>query len=98
MDYTESLLIEFDPLYISYNEILEEWNHMHTPYPSKTQYKSALFYVNNKQKQIAENFWTSDDDSQKKNADYAKWVDIEKCKKFYMAEEYHQNYLQKLRF
>jgi len=84
-DYTEALLIEFDPTVVSYKDILELWRSQHTPYPNKRQYRSALLYVNESQKAVAQEF-----------AKNEKYVDVEPVTKFYMAEEYHQNYLKKM--
>ena len=83
-DYTEALLIEFDPAVVSYESILKLWRAQHTPYPNKRQYRSAILYLNDEQKQIAEEFCRNE-----------KYVDLEPVTKFYRAEEYHQNFLQK---
>mmetsp|Transcript_3640 Transcript_3640/g.5254 ORF Transcript_3640/g.5254 Transcript_3640/m.5254 type:complete len:126 (+) Transcript_3640:265-642(+) len=92
-DSTESVLIEFDPSIISYDEILNEWSKMASPfYPSKTQYRSAIFYNSedqqnaalNKIKQLAE---------RSENV----YADVEPISAFYRAEEYHQNFLNKQR-
>jgi len=54
MDATEAFLIEFDPTVITYEEILDEWADMHAPfYPTKCQYRSAIFYSNEKQRDAA---------------------------------------------
>jgi peptide-methionine (S)-S-oxide reductase len=85
-DYTEALLIDFDPQIISYADVLTTWRNLHTPYPNKRQYRSAIMYLSNEQQQIAESIFGKD-----------KYVDIEPATKFYLAEEYHQNYLQKMK-
>jgi peptide-methionine (S)-S-oxide reductase len=92
MDATEAFMVEFDPSIVSYEEILDEWAHQHEPfYPSKCQYRSAIFYCNNKQLNAA----------QKKIEELRKgglrkvYVDLEPVSVFYMAEEYHQDFLEK---
>lgn len=85
-------MVEFDPSIISYEEILDEWAHQHQPYyPSKCQYRSAIFYCNDGQLAAA----------QKKIKELGKggsrklYVDLEPVTNFYMAEEYHQDFLEK---
>jgi peptide-methionine (S)-S-oxide reductase len=92
MDATEAFLIEFDPTVITYKEILDEWADMHAPYyPSKCQYRSAIFYSNENQRDAAKS----------KIAELGKggqrkvYVDIEPMSTFYRAEEYHQDFLDK---
>uniref|UniRef100_A0A7S2YJ16 peptide-methionine (S)-S-oxide reductase n=1 Tax=Entomoneis paludosa TaxID=265537 RepID=A0A7S2YJ16_9STRA len=89
MDHTEALLIEYDPTIISYGEILKEWKHqMGEPYPSKRQYRSAIFCLNDEQSALAQEFC-------QQNVKQPKFVDIEPTTRFYMAEEYHQDYVEK---
>jgi peptide-methionine (S)-S-oxide reductase len=85
-DYTEALLVDFDPQMISYADILTAWRQLHTPYPNKRQYRSAIMYLSEEQRKIAESMFGNE-----------KYVDIEPATKFYLAEEYHQNYLQKMK-
>jgi len=75
-------LIEYDPAVVSYQHILKLWRGMHTPYPSNRQYRSAIMYLNDDQKRIAEAFSEPH-------------VDVEPATRFFLAESYHQNYLQK---
>ena len=56
MDHTESVLIEYDPSQITFREILNTWRSLGTPYPAKTQYRWAVFYLNEAQREIAEEF------------------------------------------
>jgi peptide-methionine (S)-S-oxide reductase len=83
-DYSEALLIEFDPTVSSYEKILKLWRGMHTPYPSNRQYRSAIMYLNEEQEKIAKEFCKGE-----------KNVDVEPATEFYLAEEYHQNYINK---
>jgi peptide methionine sulfoxide reductase MsrA len=64
---------------------------MHTPTRQRgRQYRSALFYADEEQKQLAE-----DAVRYLKQQLGTVYVDIEPWTKFYRAEEYHQDYLSK---
>ena len=59
--HTESIQIEFDPTVIPYEKILDVFWHTHDPTTLNrqgndvgTQYRSAIFYHDQKQKEIAE--------------------------------------------
>lgn len=92
MDSTEAFMVEFDPSLISYEDILDEWAKQHEPfYPSKCQYRSAIFYCNEDQRNAAlkkiEEF--------SKGGERKVYVDVEPVSAFYKGEEYHQNFLEK---
>jgi methionine-S-sulfoxide reductase len=58
-----------------------------------TQYRSAIFYTSDEQRQAAEKVKAEEDKS-------GKWkrpvvTEIAKAKEFYSAEDYHQKYLVK---
>lgn len=92
MDATEAYLVEFDPSIISYEEILNEWAQMHEPfYPSKTQYRSAIFYSSKKQKDAALKII----EGLGRGGRTKVFVDLEPISAFYRAEEYHQDFLDK---
>jgi peptide-methionine (S)-S-oxide reductase len=95
--HAEAVQIEFDPLQITYPEILEIFWKTHDPTTMDRQgndvgpqYRSVIFYHNEEQKRLAEEY--------KKKLDEAHiWEDpivteIVPFKKFYPAEDYHQNY------
>ncbi|MFZ1970982.1 MAG: peptide-methionine (S)-S-oxide reductase MsrA [Candidatus Nanoarchaeia archaeon] len=96
--FIEVCEIVFNPKDIPYGKILEifwkihnptEWNRQGPDFGS--QYKSAIFYYDPKQKAEAEKSMTKE---QKK---YRKKIvtEIRKVETFYRAEDYHQNYLMK---
>jgi len=93
-DHTEALLIEYDPNVISYEQLVTEWTKMHslTRKSTKCQYRSALWYLNDEQKQRAEDVLEKIRTAQKIDKIYSA---VEPVTKFYRAEEYHQNYIQK---
>ena len=85
-------MVEFDPSIISYEEILNEWAHQHQPYyPSKCQYRSAIFYCNDEQLAAAQ----KKIEELRKGESRKVYVDLEPVSTFYMAEEYHQDFLEK---
>lgn len=96
--YTEAVQISYNPKIVKLEKILEVFWRIHDPTTlnrqgadTGTQYRSGIYYENEAQKKAAE---TSKAEAQKKFG--AKIVtEIEPLKKFYKAEEYHQNYFAK---
>mmetsp|Transcript_25511 Transcript_25511/g.32476 ORF Transcript_25511/g.32476 Transcript_25511/m.32476 type:complete len:122 (-) Transcript_25511:548-913(-) len=95
-DSTESILIEYNPDIISYEDILAEWSRMHAPDSQSwsRQYRSAIFNVDEEQKRIAEETVNALKGGSKGKKIY---TDIEPVSAFYRAEEYHQDYYRKQR-
>lgn len=98
--HAEVVQIEYDPKEISYEKLLEIFWSIHNPTQLNrqgpdygTQYRSIIFYHNEKQKKLAELSKNKIIESHK----YSKPVvtEIKKASEFYIAEEYHQHYLQK---
>jgi len=95
--HTEACQIEFDPAQVSVDELLEIFWQVHDPTTLNRQgndegpqYRSAVFYHNENQKERAEFYKKKLDES---GAYSAKIVTaIEPLKNFYAAENYHQNY------
>lgn len=95
--HAECTQIYFDPLVITYDELLEIFWKTHDPTTLNrqgndvgTQYRSVIFYHNQEQKQKADYY-------KKKLEDEKIWdnpivTEIVEFKKFYPAENYHQNY------
>lgn len=89
-DHTETVRVEFNPQEISYPELLKVFWAGHNPgyNTSNRQYRNAIFYLNEEQRQQAE---TS-------RAQIAATLggpvqtDIEMASRFYPAEDYHQKY------
>jgi methionine-S-sulfoxide reductase len=89
--HSEAVAVEFDPRKISFYELLEVFWKIHDPgQQKKPQYKSAIFFVGDEQKKIAEAF-------KKQLIDQGKDIktDILPAGVFYPAEEYHQHYLDR---
>lgn len=101
--HAEAVEVEFDPNEISYDELLDVFWKNHNPTTLNrqgpdvgNQYRSAIFYHDEKQKEIAE--------KSKQNLDSARTfndpivTEIVPAPKFYKAEEYHQKYFKKQGF
>ena len=98
--HAEAIKVVFDPSKISYEEVLGYFFRMHDPTTLNqqhndvgTQYRSAIFYANDQQKEIAERVKAQVSKS-------GKWrrpivTEIAQASEFYSAEDYHQKYLVK---
>ena len=97
--HAESIQIKFDPKVISFEKILDIFWHTHDPTTLNrqgndvgTQYRSAIFYHDEKQKKIAEK---SKRDLEKENVYKDPIVtEITPFKDFYVAEDYHKDYYE----
>ena len=95
--HAEVCQIFYDPTKVTYPELLEVFWKTHDPTTKNKQgadvgpqYRSAVFYHNETQKEVAEHYKQKLDDS---GAFSRKIVtEIEPYKVFYPAESYHQNY------
>ena len=94
-DYTEAVPVEYDPSKVSYEELLFEFGRMHSPTSQSwsTQYRSAIWYTNEDQKEEAEQYLEDLAISTKKQV-YTKLEPMAGTE-FYKAEEYHQHYIEK---
>lgn len=99
-NYAEAIEITFDPKKISYEKILKFFFTIHDPTSLNrqqndvgSQYRSEIFYLNNEQKNIAMKVL----DEAKKSGVFKKEIvtQISKAGQFYLAEDYHQDYLEK---
>jgi peptide-methionine (S)-S-oxide reductase len=91
-DHTEALLLEFDPSMVRYGDLVVSWTQMHLPnYASKTQYRSAVWYMDGDQKEIAQEIIEEWEASSREML----YTSVEPALRFYRAEEYHQFFLQK---
>jgi peptide-methionine (S)-S-oxide reductase len=89
--------IVFDPKKVSFDEILEVFWSAHDPttlnrqgFDRGTQYRSVIFYHSAEQKTIADNYKKKLDASG--IYDNSIVTEIVPFKKFFKAEDYHQNY------
>jgi methionine-S-sulfoxide reductase len=98
--HAESLKIVFDPKKLTYRHLLFEFFRMHNPTTKNqqgndvgSQYRSAIFYLNEEQKRTAEEVIRTVDASGDWKAKVV--TEVVPFKEFYRAEEYHQKYLVK---
>ena len=97
-EHAEVVLIEYDELLLSYFELLNHFWGCHDSTQTDgqgldigTQYRSVIFYYSDEQKKIAED---SKENFQKSiNKPVATMIN--KAKEFFLAEDYHQCYIQK---
>lgn len=97
--HAECLQITFDPSKISFDELLEVFWQTHDPTTLNrqgadigTQYRSAIFYHNNAQKEKAEKYKAELDKSGAFENPIV--TEITAFDKFYPAEDYHQQYFE----
>ncbi len=98
--HAEAVEVEYDPDEISYEELLDVFWNNHNPTTLNRQgpdmgiqYRSAIFYHNDEQKEIAEKSKQLLDKSGKHNDPVV--TQIVPAPTFYKAEEYHQKYFKK---
>jgi peptide-methionine (S)-S-oxide reductase len=98
--HAEAVKVEYDPEKISYDDLLEVFWAIHDPTQKNmqwpdigTQYRSAIFFLDETQKQKA----IASKVQLEKNHIFPRPIvtEISPAKEFYPAEDYHQNYYQK---
>ena len=101
--HAEAVEVEFNPDEISYQELLDVFWKNHNPTTLNrqgpdigNQYRSAIFYHDEQQKEIAEKSKESLDSSTAFDDPIV--TQIMPAPKFYKAEEYHQKYFKKQGF
>jgi len=95
--HAEVVQVHFDPNVVSYRDLLNVFFAIHDPTTlnrqgadTGTQYRSAIFYHDDEQKRIAEE--QIKDLNARKIWDRPIVTEVTKLDKFYMAEDYHQEY------
>lgn len=98
--HAEAVKITFDPDKISYADLIRKFYKLHDPTTKNqqgndvgTQYRSAIFYASEAQKATAEAVTKEVDASGVFKSPIV--TEITLLKKFWSAEDYHQDYLQK---
>jgi peptide-methionine (S)-S-oxide reductase len=98
--HAEAVEIEYDPEKTSYDKLLDFFFQIHNPTTLNqqgndigTSYRSAIFYGNEQEKKEAENFIEIVNKSKRWKSPVV--TTLEPLQKFYPAEDYHQDYLQK---
>ena len=98
--HAEAVEIEYDTEKTSYKKLLDFFFQIHNPTTLNqqgndrgTSYRSAIFYGSDEEKQEAENFIKIVNDSKRWPGPVV--TTLEPFTKFWLAEDYHQDYLQK---
>ncbi len=95
--HTEAVKVEYDPVQVSYAELLKVfWRNIDPTTPDAqfcdhgSQYRSAIFYMNDEQKKLAQ----ASKSALEKNKPFKESIvtEITQASMFYPAEAYHQNY------
>ncbi len=92
--HAEAVEVGFDPVETSYETLARHFFEIHNPSliskesnGKRSQYRSAIFYVSEEQKAVAEKLV-----QMQKDKDFEVGTEITPAGVFYKAEEYHQNY------
>ena len=98
--HTEAVLVIYDPKKISYEELLKVfWPNIDPLTPNRqfcdsgSQYRSGIFYHNEEQRRLAE----ESKKALEKSGRFSQPIvtEITAAAKFYVAEDYHQDYYEK---
>jgi methionine-S-sulfoxide reductase len=99
-NHAEAVQIVFDPSKLSFDEVLNFFFRMHDPTTLNqqgndkgTQYRSAIFYHSEEQKEAAQKAIAKVTASKKWPRPVV--TEVVPAGKFFRAEEYHQDYLKK---
>lgn len=98
--HAEALEVEYDPEMTSFWKLLDFFFQIHNPTTLNQQgndiglsYRSAIFYQSDEELKQAKDFIKIVDESKRWNAPVV--TTLEPFTKFWRAEEYHQDYLQR---
>lgn len=98
--HAEVVEIEYDPAACSYESLLDFFFQIHDPTTMNRQgndrglsYRSVIFYANEEEKKVAEDFIEIVNKSGRWEGPVV--TSLEPLIQFYLAEDYHQDYLQK---
>jgi peptide-methionine (S)-S-oxide reductase len=94
--HAEVIKIEFDPSVIAYRDLVEVFMYTHDPTTLNrqgndvgTQYRSVIFYTDEKQKQTAEEVL------EELRKEKTVVTELSAFEKFYEAEDYHRDYYER---
>jgi peptide-methionine (S)-S-oxide reductase len=101
--HAEAVELAFDPAVISYEQLLNIFFRLHDPTTKNrqgpdigTQYRSAIFYHSDEQKQQAEDTIAKLNAAGKFKSPIV--TEVVAASEYYAAEDYHQQYFQKKGF
>ena len=96
--HAEVVQVEYDPLKVTYKDLLAMFFTLHDPTQLNrqgpdigSQYRSVIFYENSNEKNISKNY------IEEVSSEFKKPIvtSLEEKSTYYIAEEYHQKYLEK---
>lgn len=95
--HAEAVEVVFDPCKTTYETLVKHFFEIHNPAlinksdsNTRSQYRSAIFYINDEERLIAEKLVGI-----LKNNNFEVATEISQATTFYAAEEYHQDYYNK---
>jgi methionine-S-sulfoxide reductase len=98
--HAEAVQVTYDPDQVSYEALVRVFFDLHNPtslnrqgFDIGNQYRSAIFYHNKEQEQIARKIVADLENARKFRRSIV--TEISPLKEFFRAEEYHQRYYQK---
>ena len=98
--HAEAVEVTYDPARVTYQQLLDAFWKMHDPTTRDrqgpdvgSQYRSAIFYHDEEQKQLAEASKAAQDASKLYRGPIV--TQVQPAGPFYEAEDYHQRYLEK---
>ena len=98
--HAEAVQVTYDPDQVSYEALVRVFFDLHNPtslnrqgFDIGNQYRSAIFYHNKEQEQIAQKIVADLENARKFRRSIV--TEISPLKEFFRAEEYHQLYYQK---
>ncbi|MBA3864807.1 MAG: peptide-methionine (S)-S-oxide reductase MsrA [Solirubrobacterales bacterium] len=101
--HAEAVLVAFDPEKISYADLLKVFFEEHNPTQGMrqgndvgTQYRSGIYTAGDSQRATAAMALAAYDESLKAAGHKPITTEVEPAETFYYAEDYHQQYLQKV--
>jgi len=99
-DHAEAVRVTYDPAQITYGTLLRVFFTLHDPTTkdrqgpdSGRQYRSAVFYLDDDQKKVAEAYIKQLDATKIFPSPIVTTLEPLKAEAFYPAEDYHQNYV-----
>ena len=102
INHTEAVIVKFDPNIITAKKLIKSFWEMHDPTQVNRQgndignnYRSAIFYTNENQRKIAYETKATYQTLLSEHGYTQIVTQIKPLKKFYTAEAYHQDYLEK---
>jgi peptide-methionine (S)-S-oxide reductase len=101
--HAETVMVAYDPTKVSYEDLLKVFFEEHDPTQGMRQgndvgttYRSGIFFVNDSQKETAERVRDAYDADLRSAGKDPVTTEVAPAGPFYYAEDYHQQYLQKV--